>query len=92
MSADRVISFKKRSREIKERQCEHLTIIIDEALWHITCEDCGAILDPISYLSHLANTEAGVEYRLNRMYELLHELENRRRYTCKHCKKINVLP
>jgi ribosomal protein S27E len=79
------------------RTCPHHNFIVDTALAHVQCRDCGAELNPTECLAMLIDEW----HRVNRMYENLNErqqqtdlkiqeLEAKSKVKCQHCGKFTL--
>jgi ribosomal protein S27E len=74
------------------RRCEHSHILVDEALWSLTCEDCGEKIDPIAYIVGIANQEAMAEYKVDRLRVIEKEIMAKTICKCEHCGKMTHIP
>jgi hypothetical protein len=69
----------------QENPCEHIHILINESLWQVECEDCGAILDPIAYLAKLAKKQELLAYQLENIEIAVNKAKGKLRTRCIHC-------
>lgn len=83
-----IISFREKARDIRQRECQHHTIEIDESRWEITCADCGEILNPIWWLLRLAREERVKQFQVDTLNEYI---ANRTRVKCRHCGKFTPI-
>lgn len=88
--SENIISFRTLTKwdKIDQNTCRHLTVIVDEELWSIECQTCGAKLDPIQFLIRLGQQEKDVEYRIDRLKKIEADIQGRVRTKCEHCGKL----
>lgn len=84
-----IISFKKKKKEYTG--CKHENILVDKELWQLECADCGELLDPIAYIIRLAEMEGDVEIKYDYLLKKVNDLQERTRFKCKYCGKVNTL-
>lgn len=65
--------------------CKHGPYVIDEALAEVTCEPCGAKMNPIHVLKILANHENRWHQNAENAKAEMERLEQRTRTKCQHC-------
>ena len=68
--------------------CQHIQLIVDEALNEIECGDCGARLNPVQALIRFAREESRLFRRQAEIRPLLERLEQKIRTKCQHCGKM----
>lgn len=98
---DNVISIEVLRRSRYERRlfntCAHHDTLIDTALAKITCNTCGAELNPIEWVAMMSEEW----HRITQLYERLQEqkqrtdeaikeLEAKRKVKCQHCGRFTL--
>lgn len=76
----------------KKPYCFHRKILVDVEYEKAECEDCGELLSPMWVLTKMMRAEARWKNLRTYYLEAARAFENKRRFKCRHCKKINVLP
>lgn len=76
----------RQQRKIYE-QCTHGRISVDTALVHLTCLDCGALLNPVEWVASLADEWDRITRMTDRYKEEVAKFEKRTRTKCIHCEK-----
>jgi hypothetical protein len=65
--------------------CQHLNALVDEKLAELECADCGAKLNPISFLMTMANQLTTWEYAKQSLAKARAEMDERKRCRCTKC-------
>ena len=86
-----LISFEELSKWKSKEKCPHLSIIVDESLAEVKCQDCGKSLNPIwvigNYARHQKSVYQELRNQLIRVKNIEKTLEKKQRTKCKHCGK-----
>jgi len=77
--------------KFRPNKCSHNTIIVDEELNTVECEDCKEKLNPIQILVRFAREETRWNNSLEEMRKMKAVLDERKRFKCKHCEKITTI-
>lgn len=83
-----VISIEVARELYNEKRCQHRKVTVDEKLSHIKCRDCKETINPIWWITQLAQKWSRVKalYEKNRAAAKLYEEKQRTR--CEHCGRI----
>ncbi|WP_036058306.1 hypothetical protein [Leptospira sp. P2653] len=98
MSEDesKVIQFKELGtwsvkKSNKKPKCNHDSAYIVEGSPYLQCQACEEDLDPIWFMTRIANQEQAKEWRVKHLTDVINdmnqEIENRNRVKCEHCGK-----
>lgn len=66
-------------------RCQHKHMTVDEDLNEVTCDDCGAKLNPVAVLLRFESEESRWANEWERLRELHKKLDSRVRCKCQHC-------
>jgi hypothetical protein len=66
-------------------KCQHNHMTIDDQLWNLKCDDCGASLNPFEALKRLSYEAEKWEQEQKRAVEVRAEIDKRVRCKCQHC-------
>jgi hypothetical protein len=76
---------------VERSKCEHTHCTVDPELLELTCRDCAATLNPITFVVKIAEVWRlrGLEHRrrVQALEEQRKKLEERSRCRCEHCGK-----
>ncbi|EKR83040.1 hypothetical protein LEP1GSC084_2035 [Leptospira interrogans serovar Medanensis str. L0448] len=85
-------SVKKSNQKPK---CNHDSAYIVEGSPYLQCQTCEEDLDPIWFMTRIADQEQLKEWRVKRLTDrindLTQEIENRNRVKCEHCGKFTKI-
>lgn len=87
----KIISLKDARAKFRPNKCHHDTIIVDEDLNTVECEDCKEKLNPIQILVRFTREETRWNNSLEEMRKMKAVLDDRKRFKCKHCEKITTI-
>ena len=86
-----VFKLEMKPRAYDEHKCLHTNIYVDEAEWQITCRLCGAVLDPVAFLVHVARQSTFVKWQLAELEKALKSTRDKTRCKCQHCGKMTSI-
>lgn len=81
----KVISLQEARNRFRADRCQHKHMTVDEDLSEVTCDDCGAKLNPVAVLTRFAREESRWQREAARLRELHQALDARVRCRCQHC-------
>jgi hypothetical protein len=78
-------------RDPLHKSCEHKRLWIIRNSPYLECRDCGKAVDPVLYLTRIAEKETTAEYRYQQLkadFEgLMEKIKSQNKFHCEHCKK-----
>jgi len=87
----KIVSLTDARRTYRPEKCSHKYMTVDEELNEVTCDDCGAKLNPVGMLLRFAHEESRWMQERVRLMELHKQLDTRVRCKCQHCGKMTKI-
>lgn len=76
-------------RRCKKSRAHHGPYLVNEYLATVECQTCGEKINPITVLMELAKNESTWNARMDRVRAEILELEERSKFKCAHCGRVN---
>lgn len=78
-----IIDIAVKRKEFSE--CKHSSIIVDETLNELICEECGERINPIWYIMEIGIITNRLKRTIEQYEKRIEELKGRVRVKCRHC-------